>query len=89
MAAHYVLAGIAATGLIFWYDFKSWQNFGEQTSCNSHHLHLFATKATQEPEAHRPHYKATSRYRDGVYISCINDKICLTQHPSLTQGHPT
>ncbi|KAI4606446.1 hypothetical protein J4E80_010198 [Alternaria sp. BMP 0032] len=28
MAAQYVLAGLAAAGLAFWYDFKSWQSFG-------------------------------------------------------------
>jgi hypothetical protein len=24
----YILTGIAATGIAFFYDFKSWQNFG-------------------------------------------------------------
>ncbi|CAN9372656.1 unnamed protein product [Alternaria alternata] len=28
MSAQYILAGIAAAGLAFWYDFKSWQSFG-------------------------------------------------------------
>jgi hypothetical protein len=26
----YILTGIAAAGIAFWYDFKSWQNFGSQ-----------------------------------------------------------
>jgi hypothetical protein len=30
MSAQYILAGIAAAGLAFWYDFKSWQSFGSQ-----------------------------------------------------------
>jgi hypothetical protein len=28
MVVQYILAGIAAAGLAFWYDFKSWQSFG-------------------------------------------------------------
>ncbi|KAF1831944.1 hypothetical protein BDW02DRAFT_641114 [Decorospora gaudefroyi] len=28
MATAYVVAGVAAAGLAFWYDFKSWQSFG-------------------------------------------------------------
>jgi hypothetical protein len=28
MVAQYVLTGLAAAGIAFWYDFKSWQSFG-------------------------------------------------------------
>jgi hypothetical protein len=28
MALQYILTGIAAAGVAFWYDFKSWQSFG-------------------------------------------------------------
>jgi hypothetical protein len=32
MAARYILAGITAAGLAFWYDFRSWQRFGDSTA---------------------------------------------------------
>jgi hypothetical protein len=37
MATQYIIAGIAAAGLAFWYDFKSWQSFGSH-----YHSHLKA-----------------------------------------------
>jgi hypothetical protein len=59
MAARYLLAGITAAGLAFWYDFKSWQSFGDdillhakswQLTADRHWRHATnAARLSQDP----------------------------------------
>tara|TARA_R110002003_G_scaffold3384_1_gene25275 strand:+ start:5448 stop:5624 length:177 start_codon:yes stop_codon:yes gene_type:complete len=50
----YILTGIAAAGIAFWYDFKSWQNFGSQYDP---FFRYSSPDKVQELEAHCQHCK--------------------------------